>query len=212
MFPLLYRIYNLYRRVLVGLAASSASDCTMAQMSVAEIDAALRAAMDEDWDGRPATVQTMGGVCTSVSQPVDRAAAACSASLDEAAALDAALRAAMDDDWEGGGGRSAAALAAATMPALAVHGSRHESSMDYLPLEGAAAASLMMPGAQAPGFNATAGAEEAYYSLPSLDGPGHVLPSMLDGMQLDEAMRQEIQDAVARESELADSSPPASSV
>jgi len=160
----------------------------MADMTVAELDAALRAAMDDDWDG-PSSAS--GGNATApghtAAAPEHAAAAAaapgCDAPiLDEATALDAALRAAMDGDWEGRVGSGQ--LAAAALPALAADGaSRCPTSMGYMVLEGSAAAALMPGGAAMGATDPSAGANDACYILPRLDDDPFMLPTLSDAQQ-----------------------------
>ena len=150
----------------------------MADMTLAELDAALRAAMDDDWDAS----STSGG---NVAAPEHAAAVApgCDAPiLDEATALDAALRAAMDGDWEGRVGSGQ--LAAAALPALAADGaSRCRTSMGYMVLEGSAAAALMPGGAAMGATDPSAGANDACYILPRLDDDPFMLPTLSDAQQ-----------------------------
>ena len=168
---------------------------TPANMSVAELDAALRAAMDDDWDaGGSSSAVTMTASVSSTGQP--QAPPMPSGphgvpSVDDASALDAALRAAMDSDWDGGDRRAVQQLAAATMPALPAGGGRHAASMGYLPLEGSAAAALT-PGAPDPSGSEAAAAQ---YILPSLDVGSFVMPTLTDDMQREQM--EEIQRTLA---------------
>ena len=188
----------------------------MDNMSVAELDAALRAAMDDDWDG-PSSASG-GNAAAPAAVPAAAAAAAklpaqsqvnrtdrpvsdigtlsgCDGPLDEAAALDAALRAAMDGDWEGRAGSSQ--LAAAALPALAADAaSRPPTSMGYMELEGSVAAALM-PGGADPGraVDPSAGAGDARYILPRLDDEPFMLPALSDAQQREQM--EEIQRTLA---------------
>ena len=187
----------------------------MDNMSVAELDAALRAAMDDDWDGpssasggnaaAPAAVPAAAAAAAKLpaqsqvnrtDHPVpDRTLPGCDGPLDEAAALDAALRAAMDGDWEGRAGSSQ--LAAAALPALAADAaSRTPTSMGYMELEGSVAAALM-PGGADPGgsVDPSAGAGDARYILPRLDDEPFMLPALSDAQQREQM--EEIQRTLA---------------
>ena len=127
-------------------------------MSLEELDAALRAAMDDDWDALPPAAQQMPARTQSHAphHPTSEATQS-HVALDDPVALDAALRAAMDDDWEGRQ-RPAAPTMAPPAP-----GPQHGRSQGYLTLPDAAAASLL--GASvAPG-----GGDDDFYSLPPID-------------------------------------------
>ena len=133
----------------------SATQPAGAGMSLEELDAALRAAMDDDWDGTPQPARSEAAK-PHTSQQLE--AAQPPAALEDPAALDAALRAAMDDDWEG----VQRPVAPPTMAPPAV-GPQHGRSQGYLTLPDAAAASLL--GATVdPGFG-----DDDFYSLPPLD-------------------------------------------
>ena len=190
----------------------------MDNMSVAELDAALRAAMDDDWDGpssasggnaaAPAAVPAAAAAAAKLpaqsQDPVNRTdrpvpdtgtLSGCDGPLDEAAALDAALRAAMDGDWEGRAGSSQ--LAAAALPALAADAAgRTPTSMGYMELEGSVAAALM-PGGADPGraVDPSAGAGDARYILPRLDDEPFMLPALSDAQQREQM--EEIQRTLA---------------
>lgn len=189
----------------------------MDNMSVAELDAALRAAMDDDWDGpssasggnaaAPAAVPAAAAAAAKLpaqsqeqvnrtDHPVpDRTLSGCDGPLDEAAALDAALRAAMDGDWEGRAGSSQ--LAAVALPALAADAaSRPPMSMGYMELDGSVAAALM-PGGADPGgsVDPSAGAGDARYILPRLDDEPFMLPALSDAQQREQM--EEIQRTLA---------------
>lgn len=189
----------------------------MAYMTVAELDAALRAAMDDDWDGpssasggnaaAPAAVPTAATPAAKLpaqsqinrtDHPVPDIGTTlpgCDGPLDEAAALDAALRAAMDGDWEGRAGSRQ--LAAAALPALAADAaSRPPMSMGYMELEGSVAAALM-PGGADPGcaVDLSAGAGDARYILPRLDDEPFMLPALSDAQQREQM--EEIQRTLA---------------
>ena len=152
----------------------------MADMTLAELDAALRAAMDDDWDG-PSSASGGNAAAPGHAMP-EHAAAAAAPVLDEAAALDAALRAAMDGDWEGRAG--AGQLAAAALPALAADAaSRCPRSMGYMALEGSAAAALIPGGADMGATDPSAGAGDACYILPRLDDEPFMLPTLSDTQQ-----------------------------
>jgi len=187
----------------------------MENMSVAELDAALRAAMDDDWDG-PSSASG-GNAAAPAAVPAAAAAAAklpaqsqvnrtdrpvpdigtlsgCDGPLDEAAALDAALRAAMDGDWEG---RAGSSQLAAALPALAADAaSRTPTSMGYMELDGSVAAALM-PGGADPGgsVDPSAGAGDARYILPRLDDEPFMLPALSDAQQREQM--EEIQRTLA---------------
>jgi hypothetical protein len=180
----------------------------MADMTVAELDAALRAAMDDDWDGpssasggnaaAPAAVPAAAAAADPVNRTdhlipdIGTTVRGCDGPLDEAAALDAALRAAMDGDWEGRAGSSQ--LAAAALPALAADAaSRPPTSMGYMELEGSVAAALM-PGGADPG-GPSAGAGDARYILPRLDDEPFMLPALSDAQQREQM--EEIQRTLA---------------
>ena len=186
----------------------------MDNMSVAELDAALRAAMDDDWDGpssasggnaaAPAAVPAAAAAAaklTAQSQDQvnrtdhpDRTLSGCDGPLDEAAALDAALRAAMDGDWEG---RAGSSQLAAALPALAADAaSRPPMSMGYMELDGSVAAALM-PGGADPGgaVDPSAGAGDARYILPRLDDEPFMLPALSDAQQREQM--EEIQRTLA---------------
>lgn len=171
----------------------------MAGMTMAELDAALRAAMDDDWDGMPPAPCHASAESSSASSGKAAHADAAAAPErdtpvpDEATGLDTALRAAMDSDWDGGDGSGqlapAALLAAlpAALPVSAADGaSRRPTSMGYLALEGSAAADLM-PGAT------DLSADDAHYILPRLDD-GFMLPTLSDAQQREQ--REEIERAL----------------
>ena len=179
----------------------------MADMTLAELDAALRAAMDDDWDG-PSSASGGNAAAPGRTAAVPEHAAVAAAAapgcdappvlLDESAALDAALRAAMDGDWEGRAG--AGQLAAAALPALAADAaSRPPTSMGYMELEGSVAAALM-PGGADPGraVDPSAGAGDARYILPRLDDEPFMLPALSDAQQREQM--EEIQRALAARS------------
>ena len=157
----------------------------MAGMTVAELDAALRAAMDDDWDGPSSASGGNAAAPGHTAAAPEHAAAApgCDAPiLDEATALDAALRAAMDGDWEGRVGSGH--LAAAALPALVADGaSRCPTSMGYMVLEGSAAAALMPGGAAMGATDPSAEAGDACYILPRLDDDPFMLPTLSDAQQ-----------------------------
>ena len=178
----------------------------MAGMTLAELDAALRAAMDDDWDG-PSSASGGNAAAPGRTAAVPEHAAAAAAAapgcdappvlLDESAALDAALRAAMDGDWEGRAG--AGQLAAAALPALAADAaSRCPRSMGYMALEGSAAAALMPGGADMGATDPSAGAGDACYILPRLDDEPFMLPTLSDAQQREQM--EEIQRALAARS------------
>ena len=156
---------------------------------MAELDAALRAAMDGDWDGLPsAPCRAPAGSSTAHEHAQSDAPGL----VDEAAVLDAALRAAMDDDWEGRGGSDH--LAAAALPALADDAaSRCPTSMGYMALDGSAAAALM-PGATMGAMDLSAGHGDASYCLPRLDDD-FMLPTLSDEQQREQM--EEIQRTLA---------------
>lgn len=178
----------------------------MADMTLAELDAALRAAMDDDWDG-PSSASGGNAAAPGRTAAVPEHAAVAAAAapgcdappvlLDESAALDAALRAAMDGDWEGRAG--AGQLAAAALPALAADAaSRCPRSMGYMALEGSAAAALMPGGADMGATDPSAGAGDACYILPRLDDEPFMLPTLSDAQQREQM--EEIQRALAARS------------
>jgi hypothetical protein len=155
----------------------------MADMTLAELDAALRAAMDDDWDG-PSSASGGNAAAPGHAMPEHAAAAAAAPVLDEAAALDAALRSAMDGDWEGRA--ESGQLAAAALPALAAGAaasSRCPTSMGYMALEGSAAAALMPGGVGVGAADPNAGAGDARYILPRLDDEPFMLPTLSDTQQ-----------------------------
>ena len=130
----------------------SATQPAGAGMSLEELDAALRAAMDDDWDDAPPPARE----AAKPSQPPE--ATQPPAALEDPAAIDAALRAAMDDDWEG----VQRPVAPPTMAPPAA-GPQHGRSLGYLSLPDAAAASLLGASVD-PGFG-----DDDFYSLPPLD-------------------------------------------
>ena len=176
----------------------------MADMTLAELDAALRAAMDDDWDG-PSSASGENAAAPGHTAAVPEHAAAAAAPgcdappvlLDESAALDAALRAAMDGDWEGRAGSGQ--LAAAALPALAADAaSRCPTSMGYMALEGSAAAALIPGGADMGATDPSAGAGDARYILPRLDDEPFMLPTLSDAQQREQM--EEIQRSLAARS------------
>ena len=137
-------------------------------MSLAEIDAALRAAMDDDWDGGPqearaatptaaaAVPMTPEETTLTVPAPsVPEAMASDTHHVNSEKALDAALREAMDADWERSRPAGLFSYASMNQPPVplvppqneASHGvSSQPLSMGYLSLPDGVAATLLVPG------------------------------------------------------------------
>ena len=162
-------------------------------MSVAELDAALRAAMDEEFDGPPHEVH-VGEKAVCVDLQPDSATLA----VNDLAALDAALRRAMDDDWDGTSAQRAAPLLVppGASAGLGPEGCAPPRAMGYLSLSHDAAAALV-PGAA--GMAAGCGAaddDDSRYNilLPLNDGsPFSIMPYPLDDAAWSDLQREQMQ-------------------
>lgn len=128
-----------------------------AGMSLEELDAALRAAMDDGWDDTP-SAQPMPR--PSHNEATQLHTAQSPVALEDPAALDAALRATMDDDWEGVQRPYSPPTMAPPAP-----GPQHGRSQGYLTLTGGVAAGLLGASVDPGGDQG----DDDFYSLPPLD-------------------------------------------